>query len=140
MNVTDSLTRSLEIIFSKMIPSEMQSGDMKIDEVYFAGKFGNLLKTYNKIKTTPEAEKFLKAVFDQQNLPHCSQNHPCISADCITCVELYKFYLHRSRLLKKRRSLIYYEGLVYSFFLFILIPSLLETNLPAGLHRLHHVP
>jgi hypothetical protein len=121
-NVTDSLTRLLEIMFSKAIPG-IQAKDMIIDEVYFTSIYGNSLRTYNMIKTTYEAERFIKSVFDQQNSPHCCCNNPCLNDNCHTCVDLYKLYLHRSRELKKKRSTIYYDGLVYSFFYLVLIPK-----------------
>lgn len=126
LNVTDSLTHLLEIMFSKGIPKGMKTADLKdkMDSVYFTSCFGNMFYFDYCTKTIPEAEQFLKKVFEKHNSPDCCRNKPCMKERCKQCLDLYRLHLYKSKQLKECRSKIYYHGLVGDFFSSILIPLL----------------
>lgn len=111
LNVTDSLTYLLEIMFSKGIPKGIKNADVKekMDLVYFTQIFGNLDFYVKKIT---DAEQFLLSIFEKSNSLDCCRSHPCFKEDCKRCLDLYRLHLYKKKQLKDHRRYIYYHGLV----------------------------
>jgi len=103
--VTDSLTKSLEILFSERFPNGINKKDMKMkmDEIYFTRKYTPYLQSYNSTRTTLDAERFLKSVFDQQKNRFAVMIVLVARLIVLTCVDLDKFSLSKQNTQQKKK-------------------------------------